>query len=140
MKFHSVGSYLSGAADVSPVTNPATITIDHLFPDPSRRSATKDTAQRQALSLMFAGAPAETLTINLHLLVENKDPNALPSAYIAADSIWFTFDTAVVLTAGTLTQLVWPTDSIPNGGIIYAERTADTIAGAATRNLYVAWS
>lgn len=132
MRFDGAGSFLAGQTDVDPQTNPDTILAGHFLVPKSH--AVKNPA---ALHLVLIGTGSETLTVSLYYLVEDKGLDAKSSDYIATGVRWIPFVTGEVITNNVQTII---TSDLPAGGIIYARRTADTIAGGQTRKLLFAWS
>ena len=137
MRFHGSGSFEEGVSDVDPVAAPATILTNHLLaPRYSPKNVLDSGLSPANLYLLLDGATAETLTLTLYFLVEDKDYNTPATEYKNTSAIWVPFATGEVITVGTLTKV---STGIPAGGIVYARRTADTIAGGETRKLLFAW-
>lgn len=130
MRFQASGQYTQGVADVDPVAAPTTLIAGHmLIPNYEKENPT-------ALWLILDGAAGETLTLSLYYVIEDRFPVGTAATYTTSSSKWFQFATGQVVTVGNPLQI---TSGIPNGGIIYGRRTADTITSAQTRNLLMAW-
>jgi len=131
MLFHATGVYEQGVSDPDPETAPQNVLVNHILM-PKRDAPRNPTT----LYLALLGTGGETVTLDLHLLIESGRPDAKRADYINADARWFKFATSEVVTNGTLAKV---TSGIPAGGIIYARRTSDTITAGQTRSLVMAW-
>jgi len=131
MRFQMSTQFEEGVADVDPVAAPQNILTEHMgTPD---KYAPEDP---DALFLALLGTAAETVTLDLYLLIESKEPAAQPSEYVEAGTRWFRFATGIVVTNGTLQKVE---ADLPAGGIVYARRTADSITAGQTRSLLMSW-
>jgi len=130
MRYQASGQYAQGVSDVDPVAAPATLLPGHfLIPH-------TNTDNPAALWLILDGAAGETLTLSLYYVIEDRFPSGNAATYTTATAKWFQFATGQVITVGTPLAI---TTGLPNGGIIYGRRTADTIGAGLTRNLLMAW-
>jgi len=132
MRFQMSAKFEQGVADVDPVTAPQNILVEH-FCDPG----VKAPDDPEALYLALMGTGAETVTLDLYLLIESKNVDAKAADYKEAGTRWFQFATGLVVTNGTLASV---TANLPAGGIIYARRTADAITVGQTRSLLMSWN
>ncbi len=133
MRFTSGGQFTNGLADVDPVATPETAQGDHIL----RFRLDPDTVlvKPDVLNILLLGTGGETLTLDLYLLVESLGRVQQTDAnVIDAGTVWAQFATGEIVTNGTLTQV---TAGLPNRGLVYARRTADTLA--APRQLLAAW-
>jgi len=131
MRFQMSTQFEQGVTDVDPAATPQSILLEHMgTPD---KYAPEDP---DALFLALLGATTETVTLDLYFLVESKEPAAEPHEYQEAGSRWFQFATGIVVTNGTLQKVE---ADLPAGGIVYARRTADSIAAGETRPLLMSW-
>jgi len=131
MKFHGNAKIEQGVVGVDPTSAPETI-VEDCFVQPHPDI----TMDPDALYLALVGGAGETVTVNLHFLIENGKADQGFDDYKDSGSVWFEFVAGEVITVGTLTKI---TTGLPAGGIIYVEVTGDTIAAGETRDLRVAW-
>ncbi len=134
MRFTSGGQFTDSEADIDPVAAPETALGGHILRFKDDPTVVLETPN--VLSILLLGTGVETLTLDLYFLVESLDrvAQAKDSNVIATGQVWVQFATGQVVTNGTLLRI---TAGLPNRGLVYARRTADTLA--APRQLLAAW-
>lgn len=132
MRFLDSATIVEGVADVDPVATPESIDRDHVMAFTKNRKM-----DPTALFLALMGTGAETVTVDLYLMVEDFGATETePNKYIGASKRWLQFATGIVVTNGTLQTV---TSGLPAGGVVYVRVTGETLGGGQTRQLLASW-
>jgi len=135
MRFDAVLTFTNGAAMPDPVAAPATITFAQLA---DLRRIVQATAQPPRRILLALDAPAvEAVTVELWAMREPPATIGIQDTHAVApaDRSFYRFASAVVCNGHDLVEV---STAIPNGGIVYVRRTADTLTVPRTMSIAVA--